>query len=476
MHLSPSSMFFQYFYKQFYYCFRPIKLFTGNVVLFRNFLAMKYLYTLLLLLFLSFPLRAQNLYFPPLTGNNWDTLSPAALGWCQDELDTLIDYLGQINTKAFILLKDGKIVVEKYYGTFTEDSLWYWASAGKTLTAFTVGMAQQDGFLSIADTTSQYLGQGWTVCPPQKEEMITIRHQLSMSSGLDDGVPDHYCTLDTCLQYLADAGSRWAYHNGPYTLLDEVISNATGISLNAYFNQRVKVPTGMTGLFVPQGYNNVFISTPRSMARFGLLMLNNGNWNGNQIMTDQNYFNEMINSSQNMNLSYGYLWWLNGKPSFMVPGLQFVFPGPLNPSAPSDMYAAMGKNGQFINVVPSMNLVFIRMGNAPDASEVPFIYNDSIWVRLNAAMCNVTAGNENPEAKMFSVQPNPSAGSININGLTGDNRLSIISMEGKELYKIRTEGESITISDLNLPAGLYFVRVADPSGKIFRQQKLIIQP
>ena len=243
---------------------------------------------LIVLLFLlqSYSGQTQSLYFPPLIGNTWDTLSPASLGWCEPKIDSLLDYLEAKNSKAFILLKDGKIVIEKYYGTFTIDSVWYWASAGKTLTGFTVGIAQQEGLLSIQDTTSDYLGNGWTVCPPLKEDKITIRHQLTMTSGLDDGVPDHYCTLDTCLQYLADAGARWAYHNGPYTLLDSVIESATGQSLNSYLTQKVKNPTGMTGAFIPSGYNNLFISKPRSMARFGLLMLNQGNWNGNQILTD----------------------------------------------------------------------------------------------------------------------------------------------------------------------------------------------
>ena len=55
------------------------------------------------------------------------------------------------------LLKDGKIVLEKYYDNFTMDSLWYWASAGKTVTSFMTGIAQQEGHLNISDTTSQYL-------------------------------------------------------------------------------------------------------------------------------------------------------------------------------------------------------------------------------------------------------------------------------------------------------------------------------
>ncbi|HEX2535137.1 MAG TPA: serine hydrolase domain-containing protein, partial [Chitinophagaceae bacterium] len=65
-------------------------------------------------------------------------------------------------TKAFIILKNGRMVKERYFGTFTADSLWFWASAGKTLTAFVVGVAQQEGKLDIDDKTSKYLGTGWT--------------------------------------------------------------------------------------------------------------------------------------------------------------------------------------------------------------------------------------------------------------------------------------------------------------------------
>jgi|694.fasta_scaffold155224_3 CubicO group peptidase (beta-lactamase class C family) len=436
---------------------------------------MKKILSTLFTFFLVTQLSAQSLYFPPISGNNWDTISPASMGWCQQEIDTLVDYLGQINTKAFILLKDGKIVMEEYFGTFTQDSLWYWASAGKSLTGFTVGIAQQEGLLSLDDTSATYLGQGWTDSPPAKEEMITIRHQLSMTSGLDDGVPDHHCTLDTCLQYLADAGTRWAYHNAPYTLLDEVIAEATGLSLNAYINQKIKVPTGMTGLFVPQGYNNLFVSNARSMARFGLLVLNRGNWNGNQIMTDQNYFDQMVNTSQNFNLSYGYLWWLNGKPSFMVPGLQFSFPGSMNPNAPADMIAAMGKNAQFINVVPSMNLVFIRMGNAPDASEVPFLFNDSIWIHLNAAMCNVTANPKKNAQASFSFYPNPSSETLWVEGINHLEWLNILSVNGRLLQSQRGGADRIMLNTEGFSPGLYFIQKTDDAGKILDVQKLIIK-
>jgi CubicO group peptidase (beta-lactamase class C family) len=312
---------------------------------------MKILISTSICAFLSLYSRAQSIYFPPLNGNVWDTIAPQTLGYCQPKIDSLYNYLEVNNTKAFILLKDGKIVLEKYFGTHTATTPWQWASAGKTITSFMTGIAQQEGHLSITDTTLSYLGQGWTNCIPEQEEKITIWNQLTMTSGLDDGVPDHFCTLDTCLNYLADPGMRWAYHNGPYTLLDGVIENATGLTLNNYTTQKLKNPTGMTGAFYQVGYNNVFVSNARSMARFGSLILNKGNWNGNQIMTDTAYFNDMINTSQNLNKSYGYLWWLNGKQSFMVPSLQTVFPAFMCPNAPADMISAIGSGGQFLKTM-----------------------------------------------------------------------------------------------------------------------------
>ena len=141
----------------------------------------------------------------------------------------------------------------------------------------------------------------------------------------------------------------------------------------------------MDGTYLKSGYNNVFYSTPRSMARFGLLLLNKGVWDGTTIIPET-YFNLMSATSQNINPSYGYLTWLNGKNSYMIPKSQVVFPGSLSPNAPSDLFAAMGKNGQLINIVPSKNLVVIRMGDAPDNSLVPFTLQDDLWVKLNAVI------------------------------------------------------------------------------------------
>lgn len=422
---------------------------------------MKKLILLLMLTAFARFSSAQSLYFPPLTGSSWDTIHPASLGWCDEKIDSLINYLDQQNTKSFLLLKDGKIVLEHYFDNFGRDSLWYWASAGKTLTAFTVGIAQQEGFLSINDTSSNYLGTGWTVCPPNKEEKITIRNQLTMTSGLNDGVPDHYCTLDTCLQYLADAGTRWAYHNGPYTMLDGVITGATGQNLNQYFAAKVRNQIGMNGAFYPSGYNNVYVSNSRSMARFGLLMLNEGNWNGTQIMTDAAYFQQMINTSQNLNRSYGYLWWLNGKSSFMVPTLQTVFPTQLCPDAPADMYAALGKDGQILNVVPSQNLILVRMGEAPTgSSEVTIVFNNDIWKKLNDLSCTGTSTVALPLKTDCRIFPNPAKNELNISADYPINFIELYNLNGQKILEINNlNSNNATIPLFGIPAGTYMLRI-----------------
>ncbi|HLW40649.1 MAG TPA: serine hydrolase [Brumimicrobium sp.] len=420
----------------------------------------KKLYTFFVAIIVSSYVDGQSLYFPPTVENIWDTLSPQSLNWCPTKIDSLYAYLDNNNTKAFIVLKDGKIVLEKYFGTHTQTTPWQWASAGKTITSFLVGIAQQENELTISDASSNYLGQDWTSCTPAQEEQITIRHQLTMTSGLNDGVPDHFCTLDTCLLYEADAGIRWAYHNAPYTLLGEVLESATGMTINSYATQKLKNPIGMTGLFVPIGYNNVFFSNARSMARFGLLMLNKGNWNGTQIMTDTAYFNQMINSSQTLNPAYGYLWWLNGKSSYLLPGTQFEFNGFVNPHAPADMYAGIGMGGQFLNVIPSQNLVLVRMGEEPENLNVPHLMNDEIWKYINDLDCNSTTGlnEQSLENNFVRVFPNPSNEILHIQSNSIILKVELLNLHGQRVKTEHPQQKEWSFSVSELPNGFYFVK------------------
>jgi CubicO group peptidase (beta-lactamase class C family) len=403
--------------------------------------------------------KSQDLYFPPISSAaTWDTISPSSLGWCLNKVDNLYDYLEQTDTKGFIVLKDGKIVLEKYFGTFTKDSLWYWASAGKTITSFLVGKAQEENYLSITDTSSKYLGVGWTNCTSTQEDKIKIRNQLTMTSGLDDGVPNNHCTLDTCLNYLANAGTRWAYHNAPYTLLESVITKATGNPINAYTQTKLKTKTGMTGAWAYVDYDNVFFSKVRSMARFGLLMQNNCIWNNDTLLHDTSYVQQMTNTSQSLNLSYGYLWWLNGKSSYMLPTSQIVFPGSYAPAAPSDMFAGLGKNGQILSVSKSLGLVVVRMGNQVTGAEVPTQLCNSIWEKLNAVMCNSTSINEiNSSRNTISIFPNPTYTEINIIDSSAESfQLELINANGQIIMKEQNKSK-IDISNLN--NGLFYINI-----------------
>lgn len=340
------------------------------------------------------PDKNKTLYFPPTTGTTWQTEEFTALGWNEAELANLYDFLEDNNTRAFIVLKDGKIAIEKYFGkqfdgttNFGVTSNWYWASAGKTITATLVGIAQQEGLLNINNRTSQYLGNGWTSMPTAKEQLITVRHQLTMTTGLENNVPELDCTLPACLQYKADAGTRWFYHNAPYTLLEKVVENATGKPYNTYFQEKIRNRIGMNGLWIKNGYNNVYYSNPRSMARFGLLLLNKGKWDQTAILSDTTYFNALVNSSQSLNLSYGYLTWLNGKATHMLPATSLVFNGMFAPNAPADLYAALGKNDQKIYVVPSQQLVVIRMGDSAGNVQLAVSsFDNELWGRLKSVI------------------------------------------------------------------------------------------
>ena len=290
-------------------------------------------------------IEQEAIYFPPINSEMWDTKSMSELGWNVTNSQALLDFLEEKNTKGFIMLHNGKIVIESYMNGHTESSSWYWASAGKTLTTTVTGIAQDQGILDINDKVSDYIGTGWTSIPLEKENLITNKNLLSMTSGLDDTLGEDISAEN--LQYLADAGDRWAYH-GVFLKLQDVVASASNQTWNNYFNTNLKDRIGMT-----------------------------------QIVS-QNFLNEATNTSQSINLAYGYLWWLNGKSSYHLPQSQLEFDGELIPNAPSDMYCALGKNDQKIYIVPSKNIVVIRMGEAAEGVNFALSnFDNELWEKIN---------------------------------------------------------------------------------------------
>lgn len=329
------------------------------------------------------PDTTETIYFPPANTEVWETKTAESLGWNLSQLTSLLDFVEENNSKSFIILYNGKIVVETYMNGHDASKPWYWASAGKTLTTAISGIAQDEGIININNKVSDYLGEGWTSAPIEKENLITCKNLLSMNSGLDDGLGDNVSKEN--LQYKADAGTRWAYHN-VYKKMQDVVAAASNTSWNTYFNTKLKTRIGMTGAWINSNDFNVYWSNSRSMARFGLLMYAKGKWNTTQVLPES-FLNEAVNTSQNINQSYGYLWWLNGKENFHLPASQLKFDGKLIPNAPDDTFAALGKNDQKIYIVPSKKLVIIRMGDA--ASGINFARSDfdnALWDKISAVI------------------------------------------------------------------------------------------
>lgn len=324
------------------------------------------------------------MYFPANTSSEWETTPVSELGWNQNAIQPLKDFLAQKSTKSFMILVNGRIVMEEYFNGHTANADWEWNSAGKTLVSATTGIAQQEGLLNINNKASNYLGIEWTSMPLEKENLITVRNLLTMTSGIDN---TKQLVVKSNLTYVADAGTRWAYGN-VFQKLTDIVTQASNKDFETYFNEKLKNKIGMNGYWNFGTIYTIYYSNTRSMARFGLLALNKGKWNNEQIINEA-YFNESINSSQNINPSYGYLWWLNGKSKYMVPGAQTVFQGYLVPNAPTDMYAAMGAKDQRIYVVPSKKMVIVRMGEASDPNNPNFAvsgFDNELWTKINAVI------------------------------------------------------------------------------------------
>ncbi len=325
-----------------------------------------------------------SMYFPANSATAWETTAATQLNWNTGAITDLKTFLAQKNTKSFMILVNGRIVIEEYFNGHNAAAEWEWNSAGKTLVATTTGIAQQEGLLNINNRVSNYIGTAWTNMPLDKENLITARHLLTMTSGIDD---TKQLVVKPNLTYVADAGSRWAYGNVFQKLID-VVAGASNRSFESYFNDKLKNKIGMDGYWNFGTIFTIYHSTTRSMARFGLLALNKGKWKGEQIINEA-FLNESWNTSQNINPSYGYLWWLNGKSKFMIPGEQTVYNGFLVPNAPADMYAAMGANDQRIYIIPSKNMVIVRMGNASDPSNPNFAvsgFDNDLWAKINAVI------------------------------------------------------------------------------------------
>lgn len=335
-----------------------------------------------LLLATALSLSGADLYFPPADDAQWERIPPSEAGWDEQALEAALDFAEQRRSSAVVILLNGRVLAERTWdpgdkkshpgygylrardGQIVEDV----ASAQKSVTAELFGIAQAKGLVDIDDPVAEHLGEGWSKAAPGQEARITLRHLLTMTSGLTDR-----------LGYQNEPGERWRYNTPAYQRLMRVMAEASGKTENELtrewltskigmshtrWRQRPAMP-GMIGL----------ATTAWDLARFGLLMLNEGDWDGERILPDVDYVRASVRPSQDKNKAYGYLWWLNGYPVTRTAGGTSPT---LIPSAPKDLYAAQGAGQRKVYVVPSMGLVVTRTGdNGQLRGESSF--NNELW-------------------------------------------------------------------------------------------------
>ena len=313
----------------------------------------------------------KKLYFPPADGE-WATVKPADAGWDRDKLQKALNYAGENQSSGVVILYRGRILAEQYWKVKGARSAKYRqrivgrdkagrsiedvASAQKSVASVLVGIAQNKGLLKIGDPVDKYLGPGWSKATREQEKAITIRHLITMSSGLTDRG-----------KFEAKAGTKWRYNTWAYAKSMDVVAKAAGMDRNKLTREWLTKPLGMAdskwvrrGSPLVQAVNAYgFATTARDLARFGLMALAGGKWGKQTILSDPKYLRASTTSSQKMNPFYGYLWWVNR--NAFVPKTRRL------PTAPIDMYSANGALNRRCFVVPSLQLVVTRLGDRPDA-------------------------------------------------------------------------------------------------------------
>jgi len=272
-----------------------------------------------------------------------------------------------------VILRGGRIVAEKYWNGWTRETAQPIFSSSKSVAAMLVGMAIEERKIkSVTQTASDFVAV-WKGTP---KEAITIRHMLTMTSGIRVGPAAIASDVDAFEQTAAlplehPPGEAWAYNTPVYRMLIRVLEIATGESIDAFTVRKLSGPLGMNRSTwdcapAPKGQTNCtwYRSNLRDMSKFGLLILRNGTWEGRSLISES-YVREATRTSQNLNESYGYLWWLNGKASYRLPAAASgVQKGMLWPDCPPDAFGALGAQDKKIYVVPSLDLVVARHGGA----------------------------------------------------------------------------------------------------------------
>lgn len=311
--------------------------------------------------------KVPNIAAPWPKGHMVETLNPSKQQQLEDMLKQ--DNAAGLNTRALVLVKNGVIQAEAYAdGIYSDTKLMGW-SMGKSLTAILYGRMNK---LQQTDIQQTHLFSEWQ---DDERQHITMQNLLQMSSGIDfDEVYAPGSNLTKMLfsetsasdivlnegRYGESPGKHFAYSSATTNLIMRWMYNELGNSTqNTYDFLRHELLSKMSmsntvfetdsmGLFVGSSY---IYASARDWARLGLLMLNEGHINGQQLLNK-----EYVQAAQQQNTSenyhaYGYQFWLNQN----TDNLEY-------PQLPTDAYFMMGNRKQAVMIAPSEDAVIVRLG------------------------------------------------------------------------------------------------------------------
>ena len=278
-----------------------------------------------------------------------------------------------LGTRAIVVLKDGELVAERYAEGFTKDTPQLGWSMSKSVTNLMVGRLVQEGSVSLDDAN---LRPEWT----DDRSKITVRQLLNMTSGLSWDETYALNTTITQMLYMEpdmgtfvasqekahEPGTHLQYSSGSTTLLCSILApDHGGANLP---REQIFAPLGLaSAVMEPDGAGTPVCSsymwaTPRDWAAVGQFALQDGVWNDERLLPE-GWMSESVQAvdvDSEEDAPYASSWWPNQGADG---SLRYE-------SLPADAYFAQGHDGQRIIVVPSEDLVVVRMGFSPSAEDI----------------------------------------------------------------------------------------------------------
>jgi CubicO group peptidase (beta-lactamase class C family) len=301
------------------------------------------------------------------TGQSDRSRLQAALQWAFSEPNPAL----LRRTRAVVVLHKGRLVAERYAEGFTKDTPLPGWSMAKSVENALVGILVKEGKLSVSDPLAI---PEWSA-PDDPRRKITLEHLLRMSSGLQfrEDYRDPLADVTYMLFGAADAGAyaaakpleaapgtRWSYSSGTSNIIARAMRRTVGDTDYLDFPRRALFEqVGMASAVMETDAGGTFVgssfmyATARDWARFGLLYLHDGVWAGKRILPEGWVAYARTPAPSAAERHYGAHFWLRVSRGYRCGGDE-----PL----PADSFHAIGFGGQFITVIPSRELVLVRLG------------------------------------------------------------------------------------------------------------------